>query len=310
MIGKVFTQRREGAKKIRKEYQSFFLCISPLHLCVRFFRRKDARMPEGDTIFRTAATLRRAIEGGRIERADSRNGDIDCGPLAGNTLAAVEARGKHLLMHLESRHALHSHMGMDGSWHLYYPDQPWRKSPKSAALVLRINKLDAVCFLPKLLELLTADQLRTHRYLRKLGPDLLARDFDMPAAVRRFRVHDAVPLGEAVMNQTIACGVGNVYKSDVLFLLGFDPLAPVGAYADDELARLLAKARALLRANLTGAPRKTRFRGDGRRLWAYGRAGEPCFKCGDPIQITRQGDQGRTTFWCLQCQPARERGSR
>jgi endonuclease-8 len=222
-----------------------------------------------------------------------------------NTFSAVEARGKHLLMHLASRHALHSHLGMDGSWHLYRPGQPWRKSPKAAVLVLRVKELDAVCFLPKLLELLTADQLRTHHYLRSLGPDLLAREFDVPAAVRRFRVHNAVPLGEAVMNQTIACGVGNVYKSDLLFLLGFDPLAAVGAYADDELARLLAKARTLLKANLAGAPRQTRFRGDGRRLWAYGRAGQTCYQCGGEIQITRQGDQGRTTFWCPTCQPRR-----
>jgi endonuclease-8 len=262
-------------------------------------------MPEGDTIFRTAATLRCAIEGGRIDAAHAQDGAIDCDPLAGNKLTAVEARGKHLLMHLESRHAIHSHMGMDGSWHLYHPSQPWRKSPQAAALVLRINKLDAVCFLPKLLELLTADQFRTHRYLRNLGPDLLAREFDIDAAVLRFRAHHAVPLGEAVMNQTIACGVGNVYKSDLLFLLGFDPLAPVRLYADEELARLITKARALLKANLTGAPRQTRFRGDGRRLWAYGRAGEPCYKCGATLRLTRQGDQGRTTVWCPACQPSR-----
>jgi len=264
-------------------------------------------MPEGDTIFRTAATLRRALEGGRIETAHSRDDAIACEPLTGNTLTTIEARGKHLLMHLATGHALHSHMGMDGSWHLYRPDQPWRKSPKCAALVLRVGLLDAVCFLPKLLELLTADQLRHHRHLRNLGPDLLAKEFDVPAAVLRFRVHDAVPLGEAVMNQTIACGVGNVYKSDLLFLLGFDPLAPVGAYADEELARLIAKARALMKANLTGAPRQTRFRGDGRRVWAYGRAGEACYKCGGQIQVTRQGAAGRTTFWCPQCQPSRSR---
>jgi endonuclease-8 len=262
-------------------------------------------MPEGDTIFRTAATLRRAIEGGRIETAHCRESLIDCTPLTGNTLTTVEARGKHLLMHLATRHALHSHMGMDGSWHLYYPDQRWNKSPRAAVLVLRISGLDAVCFLPKRLELLTADQLRTHRHLRNLGPDLLAREFDIAAAVARFRRHNDVPLGEAVMNQTIACGVGNVYKSDLLFLLAFDPLAPVGAFADDELTRLLAKARALLRANLKGAPRQTRYRGDGRRLWAYGRAGDACYKCGGEIHITRQGDQGRTTFWCPHCQPSR-----
>jgi endonuclease-8 len=263
-------------------------------------------MPEGDTIFRTVATLRRAIEGGDIEQARSRDGLIDCAPLAGNTVATVEARGKHVLMHLATHHALHSHMGMTGSWHLYRPDETWLKPENYAALVMRVNGLDAVCFSPKLLELLTADQLRHHGYLQQLGPDLLGATFDMADALQRFRTHNAVPLGEAIMNQTIACGVGNVYKSDLLFLLGFDPLARVACYSDDELRELLKKARTLLRANLEGAPRRTRFRGDARRVWVYGRVGKACYKCGAPIQLRRQGHAGRTTFWCPECQPPRK----
>lgn len=262
-------------------------------------------MPEGDTIFRSAATLRPAIEGEAIESARARDGGLDCEVLVGNTIAAVEARGKHLLMHLASRHAIHSHMGMTGSWHIYRPEQPWRKPESYAALAMRVAGLDVVCFSPKLLELLTADQLRRHAHLNRLGPDLLASKFDATAAVARFRTRDGLPLGEAVMNQTLVCGIGNVYKSELLFLLGFDPFAATAAFTDDELVALLEKARTLMRRNLTGGPRQARFRGDGRRLWAYGRSGEACYKCGGTIQLRRQGDAGRTTCWCPVCQPAR-----
>lgn len=262
-------------------------------------------MPEGDTIFRTAATLRKSLEGGAITAATARDGVVDCDVLVGNRLAAIEARGKHLLMHLASGHAVHSHMGMTGSWHVYHPQQPWRKGANLAALVMRVAALDAVCFSPKLLELLSADRLRRHPHLNRLGPDLLGAEFDVPAAIARFRRRNALPLGEAVMDQTIVCGIGNVYKSDLLFVLGFDPFAAVAQFTDDELGALLQRAQALMKRNLSGAPRQTRFRGDGRRLWVYGRSGDACFTCGAAIQLRRQGDAGRTTCWCPVCQPAR-----
>jgi len=262
-------------------------------------------MPEGDTIFRSAATLRPAIEGRAIESARARDGVVDCEVLEGNAIAAVDSRGKHLLMHLASGHALHSHMGMTGSWRLYRPEQPWQKPERYAALVMRIAGLDVVCFSPKLLELLTANQLRRHAHLNRLGPDLLADDFDAPGAIARFRAHNRLPLGEAVMNQSIVCGIGNVYKSELLFLQGLDPFAATAEFTDDELVALLENARTLMRRNLARGPRQTRFRGDGRRLWAYGRSGEACYKCGGPIQLRRQGEAGRTTYWCPECQVAR-----
>jgi endonuclease-8 len=171
--------------------------------------------------------------------------------------------------------------------------------------VLAVDELDVICFSPKLLELLSADQLRHHAHLRRLGPDMLAREFDLPDAVSRFRARNELPLGEAVMNQTIVCGIGNVYKSDLLFLMGFDPFAAVAKFTDDELAAMIDRARRLMLRNLSGAPRQTRFRGDGRRLWCYGRSGEACFKCGGVLQLRRQGEAGRTTCWCPTCQPPR-----
>jgi endonuclease-8 len=262
-------------------------------------------MPEGDTIYRSAATLRPALEGGVVERARLRDRQFEPQRIVGATVTSVEARGKHLLMHLSAGGAIHSHMGMTGSWHIYRPGEPWRKPTHYAALELGLSALDVICFSPKLLELLTADQLRRHSHLTRLGPDLLAGEFDVPGAVARFRQHDALPLGEAVMIQTIVCGVGNVYKSDLLFLLGFDPFAAVAKFSDDELYLMIEKARTLMQRNLSGAPRQTRFQGDGGRLWAYGRSGKACYKCGAIMQLRRQGDAGRTTCWCPVCQPSR-----
>ncbi len=269
-------------------------------------------MPEGDTIYRTAVTLRPALEGALIERARLRDRQFEPHHIEAAVVTRVEARGKHLLMHLDRGGALHSHMGMTGSWHIYRPGEPWRKPTHYASLQLVVRRaaardavLDVICFSPKLLELLSADQLRRHGRLNGLGQDLLAPEFEMAAAIAQFRVHDAVPLGEAVMNQRIVAGIGNIYKSDLLFLMGFDPFAPVACFSDRELSAMLAKARTLLRKNLTGAPRQTRFAGDGRRLCAYGRSGQPCFECGATIQLRRQGEAGRTTCWCPNCQPPR-----
>jgi endonuclease-8 len=272
-------------------------------------------MPEGDTIYRTAVSLRPALEGGRIARAQLRDRQFEAESLVGVMVTSVEARGKHLLMHLDADGAIHSHMGMTGSWHIYRPGEPWLKPTRYASLQLAVElptaprrhemQLEVICFSPKLLELLTADQLRRHPHLTRLGPDLLAADFDVAEAVARFRAHNGVPLGEAVMNQTIVCGIGNVYKSDLLFLMGFDPFAAVERFTDSELTAMIEKGRGLMRRNLTGAPRQTRYQGDGRRLWCYGRSGEACFKCGTKIRLSRQGEQGRTTCWCPSCQPSR-----
>ena len=286
-------------------------------------------MPEGDTIFRSATTLRPAMEGRVIEDARIRDRQFECERIVGRRVTGVEARGKHLLMHLgesrvegpESRAGeepsgsrrstlrppplcIHSHMGMTGSWHIYRPGEPWGKPTHYAALQLAINSLEVICFSPRLLELLTADQLRRHPHLTRLGPDLLSKEFNVDAAVARFRAHNHVPLGEAVMNQRIVSGIGNIYKSELLFILQLDPFAPVAKFTDDELCRIIAKARYLLLLNSGGPNRTTRFGSDAGRMWVYGRSGTPCPNCGATIQLRRQGEAGRPTCWCPECQPA------
>jgi endonuclease-8 len=259
-------------------------------------------MPEGDTIFRTAARLRPVLKGQRVERARGWARLGDAGALVGGVVRAVEARGKHLLIHLDDGRVVHSHLGMTGSWHLYAPGEPWQKPERRAALVIETGQAVCVCFSPKTLELLTADGLRRHEHLRRLGPDLLGPPPDEAEVLRRFRARDAVPIGEALLDQTIVCGIGNVYKSEVLFVERVDPFTAVGALGDADLLRLVARGRELLLKNVGGYPRKTRFRPGGSRHWVYGRNGRPCYACGGPIRVRRQGEQGRTTYWCPACQ--------
>jgi endonuclease-8 len=263
---------------------------------------RGRKMPEGDTIFRTAATLRSVLSGKTILGADSRLQAVPADSLIGCGITAVEARGKHLLIRLDNGSTVHSHLGMTGSWHLYGPDQPWQKPRRLAALTIRVDICDCVCFTPSTLELLSETGLRRHPYLGRLGPDLLAGALDQPDVLKRFRRHGGVTIGQAVMDQTIVCGIGNVYKSEILFLTRINPFHEVRALSDDQIHLVIRKAVELMSRNLEGYPRQTRFGRDGGRHWVYGRQGKPCFTCGTIIRMQRQGDQGRSTYWCPTCQ--------
>jgi endonuclease-8 len=259
-------------------------------------------MPEGDTIFRTATRLRPLLQGQTIVAAGGSVADFSVDSLIGRTVTSVEARGKHLLIHTDDSRTVHSHLGMHGAWHVYRPGEAWQKAERLAALVIETAETVCVCFNPKLLEMLTATRLRRHPHLSRLGPDLLAECLDVEAILQRFRVHDPTPIGEAVMNQTIVCGIGNVYKSEVLFLTEVNPFVAVAELSDEILAQIVHSAKIWMTKNLDRSPRQTRFGLDGTRLWVYGRSGKTCFACGQRIRVSRQGDLGRTTFWCPGCQ--------
>lgn len=260
-------------------------------------------MPEGDTIHRTAITLRKWLPGETIVDATGWDNWIDSQSLVGRKVLSIEARGKHLLLHFDDNRTVHGHSGMTGSWHIYPLGETWQKPEHRAALVLTTRRLHVIFFNPKTLELLTHAQLHRHPYLSRLGPDLLGEHVDIQQIVCRFRQHNYRPIGEAVMNQTICCGIGNVYKSELLFLKNIDPFAPVNVVSDEGLADLVELACELLRFNLQGPKRTTRFEGDGGKVWAYGRRGAPCYLCGSTICLRRQGSLGRTTYWCPKCQP-------
>ncbi|CAN5179082.1 Fpg/Nei family DNA glycosylase [soil metagenome] len=265
-------------------------------------------MPEGDTIFRTADVLRAALVGRRViaARAQARPGlrsVPDLSQLVGASIASVEARGKHLLIGFDNGLTLRSHLRMTGSWHRYRPGERWRRPLHQASAILETAESVAVAFNTPIVELLTDADLRRSTPLTTLGPDLLSRSFDADEALRRLREHDAEELGNSLLDQRAIAGIGNVYKSEVAFLEGMDPWSRVGAFSDAQLRGALATARRLLQANTRGGARVTTdSEARGQSLWVYGRAGRPCRKCGTLIQVHRQGDLARLTFWCPRCQ--------
>ena len=265
-------------------------------------------MPEGDTIFRTATVLRRALVGGVVRRAVAQPqpalGRVaDLSVLVGSTVEVVESRGKHLLIGFAGGRWLRTHMRMKGSWHRYAPGEAWRLPPRRATCVLETDAAVAVCFDAPVAELLSSAELERHAGLRSLGPDLLGAEPDLDEAVRRLRERTAVPLGEALLDQRAVAGIGNVIKSEACFMERADPWAQVGWFGDERLQAVLTRASALLLANTGGGRRVTTGpSGPGSALWVYGRAGQPCRRCGTLIQARRQGEQARTTYWCPSCQ--------
>lgn len=259
-------------------------------------------MPEGDTLFRIAATLTRAITGKVVTAFSSPLPALAEAKLEGRTITLVEARGKNLLIHFDDGRALHTHLRMSGSWHIYRHGERWQKPESYARVVLSTADFVTVCFSAPVVDLLAKGGVERHDHLQGLGPDLLKEEFDPVEARRRLRERGDRALGEAVMTQAAVAGIGNVYKSEVLFLLRLDPFAPVSAYDDATLDRVMEKARTLMKQNLQGYPRTTRTALAGPRVWAYGRNGEPCLECGTLIKVRRQGLAGRTTYYCPACQ--------
>lgn len=276
-------------------------------------------MPEGDTLRRTADGLRPHLLGREIVRASARPPGPRPELLVGCRVEAIEAVGKNLLIRLDRGLAIRTHLGMHGTWHRYRPGERWHRAASRARLVLEVDGAVAVCFDAPTVELLDARAEHVHAPLARLGPDLLAADTDEAEAIRRLRAASPGdrPIAEALLDQRALAGIGNVYKSETLFIEGVDPFAAVGSLDDGTLGRLVATARNLL---LTNADRTTRRRrrttGDdpaaaGSPLWVYGRAGRPCLRCRTVIASRRHGEPARLTYWCPRCQPgggAAERG--
>jgi endonuclease-8 len=262
-------------------------------------------MPEGDTLFRTAAILRDVLVGRVVTGARGRAGGARLERLVGQRVAAVTARGKHLLVSSDGGLSLHSHLGLHGSWHRYRPDERWRLSPSRAAAVVEVPGAVAVCFDAPTVELLESRALAIHPGLRWLGADLITTDEPVEVLVARLRaLPAATPVGEALLDQRALAGLGNVYRSEVCFLERIDPFRPLAQLDEATLARLIATARRLIRANRLAPARSTvpHARDPGERLWVYGRTGRPCRRCGTPIRSRTAGERPRRTWWCPNCQ--------
>lgn len=265
-------------------------------------------MPEGDTIFRAARHLRRALVGRPVVELAVRGRPVPAG-LLGTPVVAVDARGKNLLIRFRPGWVLYTHMRMTGSWHLYRPGEPWRKNPRAQVARIVTGEVVAVCFSAPVVELLSAARAARHPVLASLGPDLLAPTPNLAAMKDRLRALGPTPLGEALLDQRALAGIGNVYKSELCFLERLDPFGPVAEVADAELEQLLRRAARLMRENLDTF-RRTTHRAPGGRHWVYGRGGEPCFACGAPIGMRRQGASGRSTYFCPHCQSPHARQDR
>ncbi len=256
-------------------------------------------MPEGDTIHRTAARLRPALIGHRLEKFEAPR-LVGLRPRVGSVIEAVEATGKHLEITFDDGIVLHTHMRMSGSWHLYRLGETWRKRLQSARVVLQVDGWLAVCFNAPLVEVFRVEDRRRHPGLGSLGPDLCRRGVDLEACVRRMPQycdgHDEI--GDVLLDQRICCGVGNVYKSEVLWACRIDPRSQLRALAPRACLVVVQTAADLLQANLGGGERATVMGG----LAVYGRAGKPCLRCHTPVEVMRQGVNARVTYWCPGCQ--------
>jgi endonuclease VIII len=262
-------------------------------------------VPEGDTIFRAAAQLRGALVGKELVDLEVRRDPRGRrGPEPGTTITAVEATGKHLLLHFGDGHVLHTHLQMTGAWHVYSsPSARWRRPAHTARVVLRVaDGTTAVCFGAPVVELRRKHDdrvTRATRMLERLGPDLCAAEFDIDAVLERLA---AVPpdteLGAVLLDQRVAAGIGNVYKSEVCWAERVSPFTTIGSLADDARRRLYETARRQLTSNLGRGARATYGGG----LAVYGRARRPCPRCRATI-VSRRDPAARSTYWCPRCQP-------
>ena len=278
-------------------------------------------MPEGDSLHRTASALRRAllariVTGFRCRRSEARE-LARRGELVGREVTAVVAAGKHLVVvfrrvgrergtrtlplvpEVDLRDddlVLRTHLGLHGSWHLYRPGERWQRPEAHAAVSIETADFVTPCFAAPEVELRTGREMSRSARLAALGPDATSPDFDVDAAVARFRAAEDRPIGEALLDQRLVSGIGNIWKSETLFARRTSPFRKVSELPDDELRELLEAAHRGLAASADPAKSLRRPRA------VYRRSGAPCRVCSVPIRMERQGSAGRSTYFCPRCQ--------
>jgi endonuclease-8 len=256
-------------------------------------------MPEGDTIHRLAAKLDAALGEGPLLAFRTTRPAPGPYPTPGAAIRGTEARGKHLLTRFEGGSILHTHLRMRGAWRLAAPSAQLPGRPSTRSVVVETARTVAVGVDLGVVELLTERDLLRHPVLAALGPDLCAPDFDVERILARIDALDpATPIAVALLDQRVAAGIGNVYRSEVLWACRQDPLAPLGEVTPEVRRRIYRAAHDLLRANLGPGPRRTVPQG----LAVYERAGRACLRCGDRIVVRCVGEQARTAWWCPACQ--------
>jgi len=275
-------------------------------------------VPEGDTIFRSARALNRALAEKVVTRFETAYAHLasvdDDKKVVGRTVERVEARGKWLLMYFSGDLILVTHMRMNGSWHLYRTGERWRRPRRDMRIVIETADWSAVGFAVPVAEFHSAASLLRRTMIPDLGPDLLKQDFDFAGAIAGMQEHADEQIADVLLNQRVMAGIGNVYKSETCFICGVNPFRQVRTLDPSQLEQLVFTARKFLALNVAedadgeistyaGLRRTTDTSNQSARLWVYGRRGEPCRRCGTPIEMRKQGVGARTTFWCPVCQP-------
>jgi endonuclease-8 len=252
-------------------------------------------MAEGDTILRAKERLSDALVGQAIavSAPNPRGRAAGIERLDGRTLAGIDTHGKHLLFDFGDL-VLHSHLGMSGGWHVYGRGERWRRPRTSAWAVLSGERSEAVEFGGPTLRLLPASRVAIDPQLARLGPDILAPDLDLDDVVAKFRAADpSRTLGDALLDQRLTAGIGNIFKSEACFAARIDPWRRLDEVDDEELATVLEAAREQMLAAV---------RSGGRNRFAVYKHRGTCVRCRGTVRHRGQGDANRTTWWCERCQ--------
>ena len=260
-------------------------------------------MPEGDTIFRAAATLDRWLRGREVTAARTQVHRVPAQKLVGQTVLDVEARAKHLLIRFSSGMVLHTHMKMTGSWHVYFAGQKWQRPVSQARFVLEAGDRIAVCFNAPVVELLASGGEGQHPGLVNLGPDVLKPPVDLDE-VRRRATASSTTIGELLLDQSVVSGIGNIWRCEALFVQRLDPFTPIRDVPVERLDELVTVASEMMQRAARPTEYVGRAFGGGMdKPWVYGRSRRPCYRCGTRIESRSLGSLlPRTVYWCPRCQ--------
>jgi endonuclease-8 len=279
-------------------------------------------MPEGDTIYRAARALQKAIGGKTVTGFETGLAKLACvnddAPLVGRVVEKVESRGKWCLIYFSGDHILATHMLMSGSWHLYRMGERWQMPRATMRMVIRTADWEAVGFNIPVAEFYTARALARSSQVPKLGPDILSESFTVKGGMARLiayaRENPDAEIAVVLLNQRVIAGLGNVYKSEVAFAAGVNPFRLMRTITPREMELMVDAAQRYMKANVadgrgegivtySGNRRTTHAMDREERLWVYRRQGQECRRCGAAVVMRKQGVQARSTYWCPECQP-------
>jgi endonuclease-8 len=279
-------------------------------------------MPEGDTIYRAARALHKAIGDRLVTGFDTGLAKLaslhDDQPVIGRRVEKVEARGKWCLIYFSGDLILVTHMLMSGSWHIYRTGERWWMPRSKMRIAITCGEYQAVAFNVPIAEFHTARSVERSSQIPKLGADILSDEFTADAGVEAMRAFAAAQpeaeVGVMLLNQRVMAGLGNVYKSEVAFAAGVNPFRQMSTITLGEMEVMADVSQRYMRANVedgagdgivtySGNRRTTHAMDRGDRLWVYGRQGQECRRCGGAIEMRKQGEQVRSTYWCRVCQP-------